>query len=280
MIKNFKLKIENAEKGVSLIIAFFVMVTIIAVVVSLSILLYGQIKILGNISNAVSAFYLADGGAEKVLYYDRRATIPAGASRGICNICTENVGVKVCPDCEECVATPKVTDGCTDCTNCDVSFKTTITGQEKFYDVTVDVSRNDLDACPIAEGVVNSYGTNKNTKRAINLNISNEIKTGLGPSISNDGTWVTGGQVIHFRVIAPPPSELEGGLLLAYVSYSATEGGPYTLIDDPGNPVSLSYNSGQNEWQGNYNTGITGYFSISIGGTDSGGVCASITITF
>ncbi|MDO8486261.1 MAG: hypothetical protein Q7S77_01000 [Candidatus Staskawiczbacteria bacterium] len=83
---------KNQEKGVSLIITFFILTIILAVVLSVSILLYGEVKIVRNIGNSVIAFYAADSGVEKILYYDRKQ-IPEGGARGLCNI------NNVCPDC-------------------------------------------------------------------------------------------------------------------------------------------------------------------------------------
>jgi len=60
------------ESGVSLIIVFFIAVTILSVVISLSTLLYGQIKVVRNISNSTLAYYAAESGVEKVLFYDRQ----------------------------------------------------------------------------------------------------------------------------------------------------------------------------------------------------------------
>ena len=99
------------EKGVSLIITFFILTIILAIVLSISILLYGEIKIIRNIGNSVIAFYAADSGVEKVLYYDR-VQIPAGGTRGLCNI------GNICPDCD-----PSLPGDCQEI-NCDWSSPT------------------------------------------------------------------------------------------------------------------------------------------------------------
>ena len=52
-------------------------------------LLYSEIKIIRNIGNSVAAFYTAESGVEKVLYYDRKNATEQG--RGICSICEEEV---------------------------------------------------------------------------------------------------------------------------------------------------------------------------------------------
>ncbi len=261
----------DSQKGVSLIITFFVMTVVVAVVLSVSSLLYGEIKIIRNVSNSVISFYAADSGIEKVLYYDRKEK-PEGAIRGLCNICD------VCPDCHDCILTQGGEGGCDPetCTDCNIVFSSQMSAG-KTYNLNADIFLTTGAQCGISQADVKSYGSYENTSRAINLDMSQDTGTIFGPGISDNGTWVTGGQVIHFRVNAPPPPDVPS--ILAYVFYSATENGPYTLLNDPGNPASLSYISGQGEWQGNYNTGITGYFSIGISATDSNDVCASITIT-
>jgi len=82
-----KFKILKSEKGVSLIITFFIMIIILVVVLSISALLYSEVKVIRNIGNSVVAFYAADSGVEKVLYYDRQV-IPSGATIGLCSIST------------------------------------------------------------------------------------------------------------------------------------------------------------------------------------------------
>jgi hypothetical protein len=62
--------IADKQKGVSLIITFFVMIIILSVVLSVSALLYSEIKVIRDIGNSVVSFYAADSGVEKVLYYD------------------------------------------------------------------------------------------------------------------------------------------------------------------------------------------------------------------
>jgi hypothetical protein len=80
MFPNKTSKINKDQKGVSLIISFFIMVIIVAIVLAITTLLYNEIKMIRNIGNSVVAFYAADSGIEKVLYYDRKV-IPVG-SRG------------------------------------------------------------------------------------------------------------------------------------------------------------------------------------------------------
>ena len=64
--------INNKQKGVSLIITLFIMIIILSVVLSISTILYSELKVIRNIGNATVSFYAADSGIEKVLYYDRQ----------------------------------------------------------------------------------------------------------------------------------------------------------------------------------------------------------------
>ena len=71
--------IADKQKGVSLIITFFIMIIILSVVFSVSALLYSEIKVIRNIGNSVISFYAANSGIEKVLYYDDQV-LPESAS--------------------------------------------------------------------------------------------------------------------------------------------------------------------------------------------------------
>lgn len=93
---------EN-QKGVSLIITFFIMIIILAVVLSVSVLLYSEVKIIRNIGNSLSSFYAANSGVEKVLYYDKQV-VPEGAVRGLCTMYLYNAT-------NNSNACPKTTDG-------------------------------------------------------------------------------------------------------------------------------------------------------------------------
>jgi len=79
------------QKGVSLIITFFIMIIIVSVVLSISVILYSEVKVIRNIGNSVVSLYAADSGIEKVLYYDWQV-IPFEADgvtpvpRGLCSM--------------------------------------------------------------------------------------------------------------------------------------------------------------------------------------------------
>lgn len=93
---NKELKLNN-EKGVALIIMFFVMIVIVAAVLSVSALLFSEIKMIRSIASSVISFYAADSGIEKVLYYDRKV-IPQEAvvKRGLCAMCATDIESRTC----------------------------------------------------------------------------------------------------------------------------------------------------------------------------------------
>jgi len=250
--------INNSERGVSLIITFFIMTIILSVVMAISTILYSEIKIIRNIGNSVGAFYLADSGAEEVLYYDRRA-VPTEAVRGICNICSVV---------SSCSTTSTVTDGCQKCTDCNIAFTTTI-NSEKSYNVDAHVSVVPHTPCDLFGGDVESYGTYMNTKRAINLNITGEVKTGLGPSMSNPQAIVSGNGKIAISVTLSPYPDCKKDSVTAYI-YDQSDG---SLADTVELTASGQCNYSK-PWQGV--EGKTYY--ISIGAYDANGYCASVTI--
>ena len=56
---------HSPERGVSLVITFLMMTIMLAVVLSVSAVLFTELKIINNIGASVSAFYAAESGAEK-----------------------------------------------------------------------------------------------------------------------------------------------------------------------------------------------------------------------
>lgn len=142
MFFNLELKIKSSEKGVSLIITFFIMIIVLSVVLALSSLLYSEIKLIRNISYSISAFYTADSGVEKVLFYDRQV-LPETGDRGLCSICQNcpngSGSVEFCYNCQ----TETLDDfgyGCNPdiCDNCKISFNTSFEG--RLYEVVSMVS--------------------------------------------------------------------------------------------------------------------------------------------
>lgn len=167
---------KELEKGVSLIITFFILTILLSIVLSISIILYSEIKIIRNIGNSVVAFYVADGAVEKVLYYDRHV-IPTGAARGLCYMCDSSNANK-CPttnsvsslNCLNCSTSPLSAGGCDPitCSNCKVTFNTTLVAGEKSYSVDATVFPNNL----LTDFSFEAVGTCQNVKRAIKLSTS------------------------------------------------------------------------------------------------------------
>lgn len=171
MFKNFKLKIKNSEKGVSLIITFFILTMVLAAVLAISVILYSEIKIIRNIGNSVTSFYAADSGVEKVFYYDRKER-PPGAKSGICAMCDPDN--PTCPpgypedQSVACVCDYPLGSDCesSSCGNCDISFNTSFE-DGKNYKTSINISSEG----EIAGLIIDSIGDFKNTKRAIQVKV-------------------------------------------------------------------------------------------------------------
>ncbi len=261
---------NNSQKGVSLIITFFIMTIVLAVVLSISTILYSELRIIRNMGNSVVAFFAADSGAEKVLYYDRKI-VPAGAASGICNICTACDAGSA--DCDDCTADG---DDCDQCTDCMVAFKTIInqgSSSEKSYDVVAGISPGPTPPpgqCGTSEAYLQSRGIYKNTKRAINLDIETEIRTGIGPSISNPQVIITDSGKITISVTLTPYPECKDYLVTAYI-YDESDGSLVATLELQA--------AGQCEFSKPWNGGELGHtYYVTIGGIDPNGFCASVTV--
>jgi len=117
----------DKQKGVSLIITFFIMIIILAVVMSVSALLYSEIKVIGNVKNSMAGLFAADSGIEKTLFYDRQVLL-SGASRGLCSIPTKCLASGLGDQsiyCSSAVASGSdCSSGPNGCTNCTVTYNT------------------------------------------------------------------------------------------------------------------------------------------------------------
>ena len=202
-----KFKILKPEEGVSLILTFFIMVIILAIVLSISVLLYSEVKVLRNIGNSVASYYAAESGIEKVLYYDRQVRplvstttpCPTGTecppdqvcnngfcasaiSRGLCSIpttCSSDSSTgstgehsifcnSTCPGNTCNPAQFGVTNDCTNCTDCSVLFNTSFGSSDgRTYSVTASVDSNNY-------LVIESRGTFNGTERQIRTTISTQ----------------------------------------------------------------------------------------------------------
>lgn len=128
--------IHERQRGVSLIITFFVMSVVLAIVLNITVILFSEITIIRNVGDSVPAYFIAESGIEKTLYADRKQ-IPDGGTRGICNLCN------LCPDCNNCQAAPLVGNGCavTSCTHCEVKYDGVV--DDKTYSVKAVVAPDD-----------------------------------------------------------------------------------------------------------------------------------------
>jgi len=156
----------NSQKGVSLVITFLIMTIMLAGVLGFSTILFNKIKILGNIGNSISAFYAAQSGIERTLYFDRKE-IPKKSARGLCNICN------TCNDCDECTATDLSLGGCNvnTCNNCEVSYEYSFSGRT--YKVLASTT-------PSVFFVCSSKGEYINTTRTINITSASISETPIG----------------------------------------------------------------------------------------------------
>ena len=59
---------QNSQKGISLVITFLIMAIMLAIVLGIGSILSGQIKIIGNAGDSISAFYAAESGIERTWY--------------------------------------------------------------------------------------------------------------------------------------------------------------------------------------------------------------------
>jgi len=79
----------NYQRGVSLIIVFFIMMIILSVVLSISTILYTQLKNVRNTSDSVISYYAAESGIEQVNYdIKKNIVICAPATGNSCQIST------------------------------------------------------------------------------------------------------------------------------------------------------------------------------------------------
>ena len=132
---------EN-QKGISLVITFLIMAIMLAVVLSLSSILFNQIKMIANVGNSISSLYAAESGIERTLYLDKKQ-LPIGASRGLCNICNTCSGNR-CQECTLASLALEGNNGCNiqNCTNCSVTY--TLEFDDRTYSVNAKIQNNAL----------------------------------------------------------------------------------------------------------------------------------------
>jgi len=189
------MKIDK-QKGVSLIITFFIMLIVLAIVLSISALLYSEVKVIRNISNSMASLYAADSGIEKVLYYDRQI-IPSGATRGLCSMltfiskdtpyCITNISSNPSIYCNNPVITPLATGGCAvnNCTNCQISFHSVFNDGGAYY-VTAKVYFDGM----FSNLEIESKGVFGSAGRQIKIRF--EGNPPCGGHFTNGHCWYTG----------------------------------------------------------------------------------------
>jgi len=151
------------QKGVALIITFFIMTIALAIVIGLGFIIYNEVKIYNNAGSSVAAYYAAETGIEKTLYYDRKIT--NGATRGLCYM-LDNTNPNKCPDCTN-ISITGTDCGITTCTSCEIKYDSVY--DDKSYSVDAKVYP-DPTYSNVTNFTIDSKGFYKNTSRAIELN--------------------------------------------------------------------------------------------------------------
>jgi len=146
------------ERGVVLLLSFFIMSLALSVVLGISTILLGGIKVMRELGNSVVSFYTADTGIEEILYFDNQE-VPEGGARGFCNICN----VRVANDCSGTTCTISgIHCELDNCTDCEISYCTVV--GDKTYDIDASID-------PLEGVSFKSFGIYKKTTRAIELNM-------------------------------------------------------------------------------------------------------------
>lgn len=236
----------NKNKGVSLIITFFIMTIILSVVFGISSILLSQIKTIGNIGDSVVAFYMSDSGIEKTIYFDTKQT--TAGNRGICNICTSCTNKNL--NCQSCSYTGSdcSLSGCTDC---QVTYSTTT--DDKSYSVKSAISVNGQFS------VLNIYtkGFYKNTTRSIAIQFPKKQVVASGPTITNADAVITNyyGYYIYITVTA---NVTDANGVSSVVAHIQNPDGN-TVSNVTLNPMGGSqyYTSWSGDYSSNYNVDLT-----------------------
>ncbi len=272
----------DSQKGVSLIITFFIMVIILAVVLSVSVILYSEVKVIRNIGDSTASLFAADGGIEKLLYYDYKG-LPAdtdnitGVTRGLCemfdlansNSCTStSAGNDASMACSNQLVEPiksagddQSQQGCNAliCDDCHVAFDTSFDNYQYHVDAFVT---------PVPGGTadfrITSRGSFGSAQRQIEiLNASTPAVGAI--TIKNDcvtpGISEPNGTTLHISADIYANYYLDTiGIVLATV-YDTSTG------DKVGNSINLTNTSGTTyagDWStadkyGQYSVDITAY---------------------
>ncbi len=251
----------NNQKGVSLIIVFFIMVVMLSIVLSLSVMLFEESKNTRNILDSLTAFYIADSGVEKALYFSRQV-IPVSTPEvvsGICNICTSCLS----DDCQECQAQGGE-EGCGFCRNCKISYFTEFNGKrsETIAYILPNGDYYNLD--------ISVKGTYRGTTRALGLQIANKDLSSSNPIISQMLAVRQGGFLNISAVIEDVDGISEDFPVKAHIRDSNDE-----AVDDVA-VVNLS-SSGGSQYTGTWEN-QSGYYFLYIRACDLNNNCANSSI--
>jgi len=244
---------SSGQKGVSLLITFFIMVIALSIVLGISVIIISELEVIRGIGYSVVAFYSADTGIEKSLYYDRKVK-DAEWTRGICNICVS------CTTCDRCVKTG-VDCAPETCTDCQISYETTLT--DKMFRMLITVTP--------ANDIYQSYGSYLGVSRAVEL--SGSITGEPGPGI-NTGPSITNASAIPRSV----PEGVEIGIIAnIYDSAGLNAGSIVAKIQFPDNntiaTISMENFSG-NMYAGSW-AGPEGVYYVDITACDLLGACTT-----
>ncbi len=193
---------DSNQRGIALLVAFFVMGISVAIVLGVGIVLLSELKMIKGMGGSVTAFYAADTGLEKTLYYDRKV-IPDGGTRGACAMPTS------CNDCS--FNSPPSGIDCVPetCTDCVIDYSSQF-GDNKSFQAVVTVAP--------AGDVMKSYGSYIGVSRAM------ELSGSLGGTNQNNGPVIA-------NAIAQPRSVPSGVEIVITANIFDVDGlNPSTIV--------------------------------------------------
>jgi len=245
------------EKGTALIITFFVMTIMLSIVLGIAAILFIEIKMIRGLGNSVVAFYAADSGIEKTLYYDRKV-LTGGGLRGLCDI------RNTCTDCQirkfegnDCEIET--------CTDCDIYFSTEF--GEKKYEVKAEIRPSEQTTVTS----IKSFGSYRGTTRGIELVFSGVATSGVEPQ----APMIINARVVPlsdpFRVEIfadiSDPDGVDSATTLAHIR-KLDENGDFEDVD-----ILTLVNSGGDTYSGTW-TGPEGAYYVDIHACDTKGNCS------
>lgn len=303
--------LQNSQKGISLIITFFIMVIILAVVFSISALLFSEVKVLRNIGNSVVAFFAADSGVEKVLFYDSQVLpvteIDDGGNiiygkRGLCSMVPYDPATNptacqpsgdsaeqsiYCNPAEnlpekEALDLPGQT-GCDPdkCDNCQISFRTDFSADpaDKNYSVIASVVPSSGGESTDFE--IRSKGVYRTAERQIRvITKSAQVSAGAIKITNACANPKSSGQGTDITISAHVESTIAGGTVISTVVATVKDtplGGPVS-----GGTFDLTCQDSpctpSSDWANTWSTTTVGDYYVDITATDSEDPAAVTTL--